>query len=151
VEALRSKNPSKARSGVLFRNWGIRSPRQFSPRAPWVPDTTVFAVGGIQDGIQVAKLVALGADLCGMARQLLAPAVESAEAAVAELRQHLQDVRIAMFCSGRPQRRRPAARRPAGPSSVSRTEAPGTNARRDFGEAPNTRRRAEWKSWYSNV
>jgi len=100
VEALRSKNPSKARSGVLFRNWGIPLAEAVQSARAMGPDTTVFAVGGIQDGIQVAKLVALGADLCGMARQLLAPAVESAEAAVAELRQHLQDVRIAMFCAG---------------------------------------------------
>jgi isopentenyl-diphosphate Delta-isomerase len=100
VEALRAKDPGRARSGVLFRNWGIPLAEAVRSARSLGPEMTVLAVGGIQDGIQIAKLVALGADLCGMARQLLAPAVESAEAALAEMRQHVQDLRIAMFCAG---------------------------------------------------
>lgn len=100
VEALRAKDPGRARSGMLFRNWGIPLAEAVQTARASGPDMTVMAVGGIQDGIQVAKLVALGADLCGMARQLLAPAVAGPEAVLAELRQHLQDVRIAMFCAG---------------------------------------------------
>ena len=100
VEALRAKDPSRARSGVLFRNWGIPLAEAVQAARELGPEAGVFAVGGIQDGIQIAKLVALGADLCGMARQLLAPAVEGVEAVLDEMRQHLQDLRIAMFCAG---------------------------------------------------
>jgi isopentenyl-diphosphate Delta-isomerase len=100
VEALRASDPGRARSGVLFRNWGIPLAEAVQSARAVLPDGTVMAVGGIQDGIQIAKLVALGADLCGMARQLLAPAVESGEAAAREMRQHVTDLRIAMFCAG---------------------------------------------------
>lgn len=100
VEALRAKDPARARSGVLFRNWGIPLSEAVQKARAAGPELTVMAVGGVQDGLQVAKLVALGADLCGMARQLLAPAVAGPEAALGELRQHLADLRIAMFCAG---------------------------------------------------
>ncbi len=100
VEALRARSPSRARSGRLFRDWGIPLAEAVQLARRQDEDWTVMAVGGVKDGLAMAKLVALGADLCGMARALLPAAMESADAVLAEMRQHLIDLRIAMFCAG---------------------------------------------------
>jgi isopentenyl-diphosphate delta-isomerase len=63
-------------------------------------DLPVFASGGIRTGQDVAKCVALGADLVGLASPFLKRAVESAEAVYEEMEILEAELRIAMFCSG---------------------------------------------------
>ena len=62
--------------------------------------TPVFASGGIRTGQDVAKCVALGAELVGLASPFLKRAVESAESVVEEMEILEAELRIAMFCSG---------------------------------------------------
>ena len=60
----------------------------------------VFASGGLRNGIDVAKAIALGADLAGLARPFLKAAAMSAEDTI-ELGSILRDqLRIAMFSIG---------------------------------------------------
>lgn len=58
--------------------------------------------GGVRNGVDAAKAIALGANLAGIARSVLAPAAaENGEAAVIErLAATLSELRIAMFCAG---------------------------------------------------
>ena len=60
----------------------------------------VFASGGIRTGQDIAKCVALGADLVGLASPFLKRAVQSAEAVVEEMDLLIAELRIAMFCCG---------------------------------------------------
>jgi isopentenyl-diphosphate delta-isomerase len=60
----------------------------------------VFASGGIRTGQDIAKCVALGADLVGLASPFLKAAVISAEAVADEMELLEAELRIAMFCSG---------------------------------------------------
>jgi isopentenyl-diphosphate delta-isomerase len=60
----------------------------------------IVASGGIRSGMDAAKALALGASAVAVARPLLAPAVDSADAAIEWLRRFLEELRIAMHCTG---------------------------------------------------
>jgi isopentenyl-diphosphate delta-isomerase len=64
------------------------------------PGLPVIASGGLRDGIDVAKCVALGAGLCGLAGPFLKAADRSVEATVEVITALTQTLRIAMFASG---------------------------------------------------
>jgi len=73
VEAIRAseRNRSgKALLGALFWDWGIPTAAALMEvrKAVKVP---VIASGGLRNGLEVAKCVALGANACGMARPML--------------------------------------------------------------------------------
>jgi isopentenyl-diphosphate delta-isomerase len=102
VERHRIADPVRARVAAAFAGWGIptaealRLARQTAAGAP------VFASGGVRDGIDIAKAVALGADLVGVAGPFLRAAAEG-ERAAADLASELIEVlRVTMFCVGAP-------------------------------------------------
>jgi isopentenyl-diphosphate delta-isomerase len=64
------------------------------------PDIPIIASGGIRTGIDVAKSLALGADMAGIAMPLLKAARDSTENVIAYLGVVIETLRIAMFCTG---------------------------------------------------
>ena len=64
------------------------------------PDTTLIASGGVRDGLDAAKALALGADAVGMAAPFLKAADAGVEAAEDLARELVETLRIAMFCVG---------------------------------------------------
>ena len=58
--------------------------------------------GGVRNGLDAAKAIALGAALVGVAQLFLEPATESAEAAIRAIERVERELRIAMFCVGAP-------------------------------------------------
>ncbi|UBV41861.1 type 2 isopentenyl-diphosphate Delta-isomerase [Deinococcus taeanensis] len=65
--------------------------------APGVP---LVASGGIRSGLDAARALALGAQVVAVARPLLEPALHSADAAEAWLRQFIHELRVALFVGG---------------------------------------------------
>ena len=104
VEAHRAEDGRQRAVAEAFADWGI--PTAESLRLvveAGVPDGRhVFASGGVRDGIDVAKALALGATLAGIARPFLQAAAQSAEAAVEFGQQITAELRIAMFAVGAP-------------------------------------------------
>lgn len=100
VEMVRIEDPYQKQTAGTFVGWGIptadsiRNVRQISP------ETTLFASGGLKTGIDVAKCLALGANMAGMAGIFLKAANESAETALNVMKMILQQLRIAMFACG---------------------------------------------------
>ncbi len=100
VEMHRAHNDHQREVAAAFREWGIPTAealRQVRQAAPHLP---VIASGGIRDGVQVAKAIALGAAACGIARPFLAAATESAVAVSRVIAVVVTQLRIAMFAAG---------------------------------------------------
>lgn len=101
VEMYRAPTPRLARVAGAFIDWGIptaNSIRYCREAAPHVP---VIASGGIKNGIEAAKCIALGASLVGLAGEFLRAADRDGAAGVVELAETITDeLRVAMFCAG---------------------------------------------------
>ena len=65
-----------------------------------LPRTPLVASGGVRTGLDVAKAIALGASVAAIARPLLAPALDSADAVEAVLAGVIDELRIAMHLTG---------------------------------------------------
>jgi isopentenyl-diphosphate delta-isomerase len=100
VERLRAPDSYHDRVAAQFADWGI--PTAVSLRAVRACDLglPLIASGGIVSGVDVAKCIALGADVVSTAFPLLRPALVSTQAVVEGLAVILQGLRVAMFCVG---------------------------------------------------
>ena len=96
IEAARAGD---ADIGELFADWGEPTPLSIRELAA-IPGLTVIGSGGVRNGLDVAKAIALGADLVGLAQRFLEAANESAEAAAARAARVVRELEIAMFCAG---------------------------------------------------
>ncbi len=97
VECIRSPESPQARMGSRFADWGIPTVVSLREVAGTGP---VIATGGVRSGLDMAKALALGADLCGMALPLLAPAIASEEAVSGVIEGFTKELAVAMFLSG---------------------------------------------------
>ncbi|HMA38072.1 MAG TPA: type 2 isopentenyl-diphosphate Delta-isomerase [Chloroflexia bacterium] len=102
VEAHRAPTPALRRVAEAFRGWGIPTAESLRlVRAAGIPaGRHLFASGGLRSGIDLAKALALGATLGGLARPFLEAAAVSDEATIAAGRQLIAELRISMFCIG---------------------------------------------------
>jgi isopentenyl-diphosphate delta-isomerase len=82
--------------------WGIPTSRALREVRTALPDMPLIASGGIRSGVDAAKALAMGADMVAVARPLLAPAMESAAAVLDWLQGFLEELRVALHCSGAP-------------------------------------------------
>lgn len=110
VEGLRS-SPEEAlyRAAQTFANWGISTAQSLKnaklARVPF----EIWASGGVRNGLDVAKLIAMGASKVGLAQPFLQAALDSkildnelqSDEALEALFQQLQlELKIALFCTG---------------------------------------------------
>jgi isopentenyl-diphosphate delta-isomerase len=100
VEGICAKTERRRKMGHRFGEWGIptsesiRAVRSVSKRIP------LIATGGLRNGIDVAKAVALGADVGAMARPMLVAANAGQEALHGFIDDVLTEIRITMFGVG---------------------------------------------------
>ncbi len=102
VEARRAPTPELQQLAETFWDWGIPTATSLSETRRVAPDLAVLASGGIRDGIDVAKCIALGATLAGLASPFLKRADVSAESAIEGARALSAQLRVAMFGIGAP-------------------------------------------------
>jgi len=100
VEYYRAPTSFHARVAASFADWGIPTSDAIRYASKGAPDLPIFASGGLRDGIDIAKCIALGARLGGMAGPFLKAADESIEQANQFTREVIAQLRIAMMCSG---------------------------------------------------
>jgi isopentenyl-diphosphate delta-isomerase len=100
IEGLRAVDPARARAGALFARWGITTAESIEACRAELPGLTLIASGGIRNGIEAAKALALGADAVAVALPILRAAEESSQAAEAAIRQILLELRMVLFVTG---------------------------------------------------
>lgn len=102
VERFRQHTEAGQRVAAHFADWGIPTTEAIRQVRATLPDIPLIGSGGIRSGVDMAKAIALGADLVGSAKPALAPALHEcgAQAVVDVLNEYLAELRIAMFCSG---------------------------------------------------
>ncbi|MCS7261285.1 MAG: alpha-hydroxy-acid oxidizing protein, partial [Anaerolineae bacterium] len=80
--------------------WGIPTVDSIRMVREAAPQVTLIASGGLRDGLDVAKAIALGAHLGGLSRPFLKAATSSTAAVVEVAQAMVTELRIAMFCIG---------------------------------------------------
>ncbi|HKZ93226.1 MAG TPA: type 2 isopentenyl-diphosphate Delta-isomerase [Candidatus Bathyarchaeia archaeon] len=97
--AKKERDETRQRLGETFWDWGI-------PTAASLIETTqvvhipVIASGGLRSGIDLAKALALGASLTGVAYPILDPAFHGAQEAKKKLQLLLDELKTTMFLVG---------------------------------------------------
>jgi isopentenyl-diphosphate delta-isomerase len=100
VEKHRATNDSQMRIASLFRDWGIPTAETVKEIRSALPDLPLVGSGGISNGVEIAKAIALGANLAGIARPFLIAANESTEAVVKKIRAIQHELSVTMFSLG---------------------------------------------------
>ncbi len=89
------------RGGKTFWNWGIPTPAsilEVGEATDW--KLPIIATGGIRNGLDAAKSLALGANCAGVAHALLKPASKSKDATISEVDAIIKEIRAVMFLVG---------------------------------------------------
>ena len=100
VEKHRAKDERTREIAAAFRDWGIPTAQALAEIQAELPDAIVFASGGIRDGVEAAKCLAMGASLVGMARPFLKAVSESSDALHKMLDVISDQIKISMFAVG---------------------------------------------------
>jgi isopentenyl-diphosphate Delta-isomerase len=100
VEMYRIQDKSRARVAAAFRNWGIPTSESIKMSRRGAPALPIFASGGLRDGIDIAKCIALGAVLGGMAGPFLKAAAVSVEETIKVVAEIRQEIKVCMFAAG---------------------------------------------------
>lgn len=100
IESLRTTDPVQRATGELFARWGVPTAESVVNCRKHLPNFKVIASGGMRNGIEAAKAVALGADGVAFALPILKAAEKSVEAAEEALLQIIEEMRTALFLTG---------------------------------------------------
>ena len=100
VEMHRATTERQRQVAAAFADWGIPTAESLLMARRGAPDLPTIASGGIRDGIQIAKAIALGAVACGIAGDFLRAASESTDAVADLIAVLVTQLRVAMFAAG---------------------------------------------------
>lgn len=100
VEMHRAPDEFTRNLAATFVGWGIPTAESIRIVKQAAPGLAVFASGGIKDGLDIAKCVALGASLGGMAGNFLKAAAVSPEKAMEMMNLTRRQIQVTMFAAG---------------------------------------------------
>jgi isopentenyl-diphosphate delta-isomerase len=100
VEMYRAENQNQARLAHTFLNWGIPTAESVIQVRQSCPEVPIIASGGIRTGLDIAKCIALGATIGGMAGPLLKTATISLDATVETIQEIIREIQVTMFATG---------------------------------------------------
>ncbi len=100
VERFRLQDPLLIEVADAFRAWGLPTAESLLQIRQAAPHLPVFASGGLLNGVDAAKCLALGATLTGMAAAFLKAAAVSTEAVLDRVFVFRRQLEIAAFASG---------------------------------------------------
>jgi len=99
VEAQRAKKQGQ-QADTAFADWGIPTEEALVNVRKALAEIPLIASGGIRSGVDIAKSIALGADIAAMGQPLLAVALESADQVIESLVGVIHELKVSMLCVG---------------------------------------------------
>jgi isopentenyl-diphosphate delta-isomerase len=102
VEMHRSETEHQRALASTFVSWGIPTAQAILDVREAVPEIPMIASGGLKSGLDIAKCIALGANMGGMAGPFLQVAVKSTEDVIGLIDRIIAEIRICMFATGSP-------------------------------------------------
>jgi len=101
IEGARSEKLSLlAEAAKTYHHWGIPTVESLQQTLSISPDYEIWASGGVRSGLDVAKLLAMGAEKVGIAQPFMVAAQEGSEAVVQLMQRYEYELKIALFCTG---------------------------------------------------
>ena len=100
VEMHRAKTESQARLAGAFIGWGIPTADSIQNVRVGAPNIKVFASGGLRNGVDIAKSIAVGAALGGMVSPYLKAAAKSEDMIVQTIHEIARELQVCMFAAG---------------------------------------------------
>ncbi len=100
VEMYRANSERQKRLAAAFLDWGIPTAEAILNVRRGAPNMPVIASGGLRTGVDVAKSIALGASLGGLAKPFLSAAVQSVEQVVEVIEEIQREIQVCMFAAG---------------------------------------------------
>lgn len=89
-----------AKASISFQNWGISTVQSLLYARQSKLKAQIWASGGIRNGVDAAKSIALGATAVGIAKPLLETAMISVEATIELMKTFEFELTTALFCTG---------------------------------------------------
>ena len=100
VEMHRAQDARQANIAAAFIDWGIPTAQSILNVKEMAPAMTIFASGGLRNGVDIAKCIALGASLGGMAGPFLKAAAQSEQKVIETIQDLTRQIKICMFAAG---------------------------------------------------
>lgn len=100
VEMYRAQNESQRRLAAAFIDWGVPTSQAILNVRRVAPEVGIFASGGLRSGVDIAKCLAMGARLGGMASPFLKAASQSLEATIQVIQEITREIQVCMFACG---------------------------------------------------
>lgn len=103
IEGLRAADPLTLDLAQSFRDWGLTTGMALAMTRQAIPptiDCQLIATGGIRTGVDVAKVVALGATMAGVGLPLFRAALKSTNDVATTLDQLIKGLKTVMMCTG---------------------------------------------------
>jgi len=100
VEMHRAPDEFTRQLAATFVGWGIPTAESIFNVKKASPVMSIFASGGLKDGLDIAKCIALGATLGGMAGQFLKAAAISTKKTIELIKLTKKQIEVTMFATG---------------------------------------------------
>ena len=100
VEYFRTNNEADRQIAAKFADWGIPTSKALMDIVSLGLGLPLIASGGLRSGMDIAKCIALGADLCGLAGGFLKAGVKSTEAVLKIISELKKELKITLFACG---------------------------------------------------
>jgi isopentenyl-diphosphate delta-isomerase len=101
VEGLRSETGNTLfEAAETFKNWGHATVDCLKSSNELNLDYKLWASGGVRTGLDAAKLLAMNAEMVGLAMPLMQAALESEQSLLKLMTRLEYELKIAMFCTG---------------------------------------------------